>query len=127
MNNVVSFELVKLLDKIGYVFPYTINYLSEIQGTNTYFDSIPTIAEVIMWLNDVHNIWIYTTPVFQLNGGRKDHLKLTGWSYWTTQMDDNNKYVENEDLRLGNTNIVSTPEESLNNGILVILNYLLKK
>lgn len=58
MNTPVSFEIVKLLEKISWKFPYTIEYLEELQGTNNYIESIPTIAEVVMWLYEKHKIWI---------------------------------------------------------------------
>lgn len=58
MNISVSFKIVKLLEKIGWKLPYTIEYLEELQGTNNYIESIPTIAEVVMWLYEKHGIWI---------------------------------------------------------------------
>lgn len=58
MNTPVSFEIVKLLEKISWKFPYTIEYLEELQGTNNYIESIPTIAEVVMWLYENHGVWI---------------------------------------------------------------------
>lgn len=86
----------------------------------------PTQQQVIYWLLNVHHIWINSTPVFQFNEGRKDYSKLKGWSYWITVMDKDGKYVENEELRLGNSDIFNSPEESINGGIIVVLNYLIK-
>ena len=64
MNISVSFKIVKLLEKIGWKLPYTIEYLEELQGTNNYIESIPTIADVVCWLCDKHQIWITAHPEY---------------------------------------------------------------
>jgi hypothetical protein len=52
----VSFELAKLLKEKGFrVLP-------------TFESSYPTIAEVVMWLYEKHDIWIYTRPVLDEDG-----------------------------------------------------------
>ena len=58
INTPVSFEIVKLIEVNGWKLPYTLEYLEEIESTNRYFESIPTVAEVVMWLYEKHMIWI---------------------------------------------------------------------
>ena len=53
MNTPVKFELAKLLKEKGYPFEFiTVGELKEVPL------NIPTIAEVVMWLYEKHNIWI---------------------------------------------------------------------
>ena len=53
MNDVVSFETAKLLKEKGYRILPDFN------------SSYPTIAEVVMWLYDKHEIWITVTSISQ--------------------------------------------------------------
>jgi hypothetical protein len=53
MTSSVSFEIVKLLKEKGYPFEFiTVGELKEVPL------NIPTIAEVVMWLYDKHQIWV---------------------------------------------------------------------
>jgi hypothetical protein len=75
MNTPVSFEIAKLLKEKGFDVPTQLGY-DEKGGyycdenwkinynTKPYSDlvcSAPTISEVVMWLFETHNIWIYLT------------------------------------------------------------------
>jgi hypothetical protein len=82
MNSHVSFELAKLLKEKGFREPcqflrvggkYRINFEKEGDLFNNKYPSLqipndwyfaPTIAEVVMWLHEKHDIWI---QVFILN------------------------------------------------------------
>ena len=57
MNTPVKFEIAKLLEEQGYPFEFiTVGELKEVPL------NIPTIAEVVMWLYEKHNIWISVDP-----------------------------------------------------------------
>ena len=57
MNTPVKFEIAKLLEEQGYPFEFiTVGELKEVPL------NIPTIAEVVMWLYEKHEIWISVDP-----------------------------------------------------------------
>ena len=81
MNTLVSFELAKLLKEEGFDLPvcnvfetsmlhgrecyffekeYELDKHNKQDGENTNYYSRPTIAEVVMWLYEKHQIWIET-------------------------------------------------------------------
>ena len=57
MNNTVNFEIAKLLDDKNYPFVFT--KVGEIERVPL---NIPAISEVVMWLYEKHDIWIYLIP-----------------------------------------------------------------
>ena len=62
MNTPVSFEIAKLLKEKRYPFEFiTVGELEEVPL------NIPTIAEVVMWLHEKHEIWVIVIPEL-LNG-----------------------------------------------------------
>ena len=57
MNTPVKFEIAKLLEEQGYPFEFiTVGELKEVPL------NIPTIAEVVMWLYEKHDVWISLIP-----------------------------------------------------------------
>ena len=95
MNTPVNFELAKLLKEKGYDIPSLKCYLedSSVQissGDEGDFEeynhnqwdnySAPTISEVVMWLYEKHNIWIYSF--------RHDFDKEFYWSIDTKNEDE---------------------------------------
>ena len=57
MNTPVKFEIAKLLEEQGYPFEFiTVGELKEVPL------NIPTIAEVVVWFYEKHNIWISVDP-----------------------------------------------------------------
>ena len=113
MNTTVSFEIVKLLEKIGWKFPYTIEYLEELQGTNNYVESIPTIADVVMWIYEKHGIWI------EIGYG----LHASGF-YFGVSTIENHEYI-NQKL-ISDVPPFSTPTEAYEAAIEYTLKNLIK-
>ncbi len=87
MNTLVSFEIAKMLKEKGFDIPCRegwVNYLESFTGetrmpdneSNLVIDRLgnrhlierPTIAEVVMWLYEKHEIWVYTKPVLDEDG-----------------------------------------------------------
>lgn len=54
MDKKINFEIAKLLDGKNYPFEF-----ATVDGIERVPLNIPTIAEVVMWLYEKHNIWIY--------------------------------------------------------------------
>jgi hypothetical protein len=101
MNKPVTLELAKLLKSKNIYFKGTSVFFYETVSTDSgvfvpdlnieilegdYTEDLcfPTIADVIMWLYDKHDIWIF--------------IERNGW-FWTIEMSDN-KTIHQEDLPL---------------------------
>ena len=66
MNTPVSFELAKLLKEKGIIFQTKEYYSSDTKVTSVSYNEFaaPTIADVVMWLYEKHEIWISVEPPF---------------------------------------------------------------
>lgn len=75
MTTPVNFETSKLLkdnefDKITNFSYNSVGIISSISNRNSdgLFISAPTISEVVMWLYEKYEIWVYTKPVLDEDG-----------------------------------------------------------
>lgn len=102
MNTPVSFKLAKLLKEKGYdEWTKTWHQRGEgisgcVEGKGDFYNrkgdvytSAPTIAEVVMWLHEKHDVWIMVT---------KNHYEtLVRWDFYVNNDYFNNKHP-NQDL-----------------------------
>lgn len=122
MNTIVNFKIAELLKKAGYdnvtdliymtnhteeVLFENINGLKHSDGNNP-FCSAPTIAEVVMWLYEKHDRWIYVNY---------DHGLFHCFMQSTFYKD-----LDEEDSRFHNLFNYKTPAEAY----LVAIEYVLK-
>jgi len=82
MNTPVSFELAKLLTEKEIIFKTEIYYSSATKVTSVSYTEFaaPTIAEVVMWLYEKHEIWIsvdWMSRTKPYNSGFYCHLRGT--------------------------------------------------
>ena len=126
MNTPVSFEIAKLLKEKGFneeVKPFYNGLknneliISDIIGTSNNLPDwypAPTIAEVVMWLYEKHNIWIYV-----------DSHEFGKWCYnykFNRPHKLSSKITENGQFGLDDYN---TPTEAYENAIKFVLENLI--
>ena len=126
MNTPVSFEIAKLLKEKGFneeVKPFYNGLknneliISDLIGTSNnlpYWYPAPTIAEVVMWLYEKHNIWIYV-----------DSHEFGKWCYnykFNRPHKLSSKITENGQFGLDDYN---TPTEAYENAIKFVLENLI--
>ena len=139
MNTPVNFLLAKLLKEKGFDVPVKQGYgervyfesavgaknFNDLSNYSANFYSAPTIAVVLMWLYDTHQIWIYTFPVEPFDDGG-EYPKVV----WISKVLSMNQIMFEKYIDADNglaVNHHASPQQALIAGITHVLNNSIKQ
>lgn len=117
MNELVNFEIAKLLKEKGFDGKTLMIYNTYGELSNVHFSvlySAPTIAEVVMWLYEKHGVWIKIGLYVHLGNVSKFQFTI-----------ETQKHKSINSIVQLNTNPYKSPTEAYSSAIEYTLNNLL--